>query len=340
MTLRRICFLALGSIFLNTVSQSGEIPTEVKQLVDAANTFLQSLNETQKKKAHLAFKPAIREDWHYIPKPRKGLAWRVMQPEQKILSQKIFEAALSESGMAKKQGITKLEQILWERSNYADHRHPGDYYVSIFGQPGFHKTWGASLEGHHLSINLTIVGGREVFVTPSFFGADPDHVEIGAHSGLHPLQGEGRQGRILFQMLDEEQRKQAIIKDRTPREIATRAKRKVRALPTIGLPVAKMDDAQKEQVRQLLSEYLNRYRAPFVESDWAKIEATKIDKIHFAWAGSAQPGEPMYYRLQGPTFLIEYINVQNGGNHAHTVWRDFTSDFGRDALADHIKSDH
>ncbi|MEM1221379.1 MAG: DUF3500 domain-containing protein [Verrucomicrobiota bacterium] len=330
----------LSSIFLNTISYGSEKKAEVLELVDAANAFLESLDETQRNKAHLGFKPSIREDWHYIPKPRKGLAWRVMKPEQKILSQKIFEAALSDSGNAKKEGVITLEKILWERSNYSDHRHPGDYYVSIFGHPGENTTWAASLEGHHLSINLTVVEGHEVFVTPSFFGADPDRVEIGNHSGLQPLEGEAQQARKLFQMLDPAQRKQAIMKNRTPKEIATRAKRKVHPLPKVGLAVADMTDAQKTQVHHLLSEYIDRYRAPFAKKDWAKIKAAKIDAIYFAWTGSQRPGEPMYYRLQGPTFLIEYVNVQNGGNHAHTVWRDFENDFGRDFLAEHIRSAH
>ena len=89
----------------------------------------------------------------------------------------------------------------------------------------------------------------------------------------------------------------------------------------------------------LVKVYVNRLRGDLAEMDLKKIEKAGWDKVYFAWAGGVEKGDPHYYRVQGPTFLIEYDNVQNGANHHHTVWRDFDGDFGVDLLAEHYASD-
>ncbi|SVD19239.1 uncharacterized protein METZ01_LOCUS372093, partial [marine metagenome] len=86
--------------------------------------------------------------------------------------------------------------------------------------------------------------------------------------------------------------------------------------------------------------YINRHRAVVAKEDRAKIEKGGIEKIYFSWAGSNKQFEPHYYRIQGPTFLLEYANTQNGANHIHATWRDFNGDFGRDVLREHIRKDH
>jgi hypothetical protein len=68
----------------------------------------------------------------------------------------------------------------------------------------------------------------------------------------------------------------------------------------------------------------------------ASIREAGLDEITFAWAGGPDRSARHYYRIQGPTFLIEYDNAQNDGNHIHSVWRDFDGDFGRDILREHL----
>lgn len=332
--------LILSCLSLTQINLQAETVTDVTPLINAATDFLDSIDATQKKVAQLDFDSADREDWHYIPKKRKGLAWREMKKEQKDLSWKLFRVALSESGTAKAEGVVELERLLWERSERSDFRDPEKYHVTLFGQPATGATWGASLEGHHLSINLTVIEGREVFFTPSFFGANPDKVMEGEKAALSPLKGEADEALKLLHMLNTEQRQRAIIRNKAPREIITRAKREATALPEEGLPASAMSEAQQTQLRQILSEYVDRHRAPYAKDDWHKIETAGIDHIYFSWGGSDQAGQPMYYRLQGPTFIMEYANVQNGGNHSHTVWRDFENDFGRDLLKEHLEEAH
>ena len=95
--------------------------------------------------------------------------------------------------------------------------------------------------------------------------------------------------------------------------------------------------AQRTILLELIAEYTGRYRKDLADADLKKIATAGIAKIRFGWAGGTHPGEAWYYRIQGPTFLMEAANTQNNANHIHTTWRDFTNDFGRDILAEHYQ---
>jgi hypothetical protein len=96
-----------------------------------------------------------------------------------------------------------------------------------------------------------------------------------------------------------------------------------------------MDSRQKERLVKLIRAYVDRYRPDIADEDWRKIEKAGLDQIQFAWYGGLERGEGHYYRVQGPTFLLEYDNTQNNNNHIHAVWRDFENDFGEDLLRQH-----
>jgi len=105
----------------------------------------------------------------------------------------------------------------------------------------------------------------------------------------------------------------------------------------MGLAASKMTKTQTELLWAVIREYVYRYRSELANQDLKKMEAAGRDKIHFAWAGSVEPKEGHYYRVQGPTFLLEYDNTQNNANHIHAVWRDFEGDFGEDLLRKHYE---
>ncbi len=111
----------------------------------------------------------------------------------------------------------------------------------------------------------------------------------------------------------------------------------MKALDVVGIPQAKMTKEQSALLMKLVNEYLNRSRAELAATDLAKIEKAGVDKIFFAWAGKEERGEAHYYRIQGPTFLMEYDNTQNNAKHVHAVWRDFENDFGEDILRKHYE---
>ncbi|MEM6884071.1 MAG: DUF3500 domain-containing protein [Verrucomicrobiota bacterium] len=327
-----ICSLLM---FGSTTSFSNESEAVVP-LVKSAQEFLDILDDEQRNQVLLTFEGNQRFDWHYFPKDRKGLAWKEMNESQQKLSWAFLKTALSPAGYQKVQGVVAAERVLWENSGHRDSRDPDRYYLTIFGEPSTTQTWGASLEGHHLSINLTVIKGKEVFVTPSFLGSNPDQLQ----DGQRPLAGEFDQAHQLLGMLNEEQLAQAIIAKRAIREIVTGSDRKVDALKPEGLAASDMGKEQVEQLMRVVQEYVGRYREEFAQDDLAKMEAAGISNIRFLWAGGSEAGEPVYYRIQGPTFIMEYANTQGGANHSHTVWRDFENDFGYDALKAHIESEH
>lgn len=311
------------------------VPAE--EMTAAANKFLGSLKAEQRAKAVFEFKSEERLNWHYIPKDRKGLPLKEMSAEQQQLALDLLASGLSRQGLEKARTIMSLEPILAEQEG-AGRRFPRDpalYYVSIFGKPEANGAWGWRFEGHHVSASFTLVKGEFFSSTPSFFGSNPAEVRQGPRKGLRALAGEEDSARRLVKALDDSQRKVAVYDAKAPSEIFTEAKHKVAPLSPAGLAAAKMAPAQRESLMALVREYVRRVRPELADADLAKIEKAGVEKVHFAWAGGLETGEGHYYRVQGPTFLLEYDNTQNNNNHIHAVWRDFDGDFGEDVLRKH-----
>jgi hypothetical protein len=210
------------------------------------------------------------------------------------------------------------------------------YYFSIYGEPGS-DAWGWGVEGHHLSINFTIVDREVVSGTPSFFASNPGKVPEGPRKGLRVLAEEEDVARALVTALDDGQRKKAIVADKAPRDVLTEAKPKVEPLGDAGIAFGDLNKKQVKLLNQLIDVYVHRLRPDVADADLAKIKEAGMDKIVFGWAGGIAMGEPHYYRVQGPTFILEYANTQNNANHVHAVWRDFDGDFGRNILVEHFK---
>ena len=305
----------------------------------AANKFLEALDSAQKGKATFEFKGDERSNWHYIPKPRKGLTIKEMTPEQRKLAHALLASGLSQQGYNKATNIMSLEPVLHdlEGAGRTFARDQELYHFFIFGKPGPKETWGWRVEGHHISANFTIINGAFIAGTPSFFGANPAEVRQGPRSGLRVLVGEEDLGRQMVKSLSDEQKKVALIQTTAPKEIFTEAKRKVQPLENSGISGSKLTSEQSELLVKLIREYVFRIRPDLAKEDLKKIEKAGVDKIYFAWAGGVERGEGHYYRVQGPTFLLEYDNTQNNNNHIHAVWRDFANDFGEDLLLKHYQ---
>lgn len=306
----------------------------------AANAFLSSLTPDQKARATFQFQDEERLNFHFIPRERKGLAIREMNPVQRHLANALLAAGLSQRGFIKATQIMSLEEVLRIIENDAGERRNADkYYFSIFGQPAPDSTWGYRVEGHHLSQNFTVARGR-VVDAPSFFGSNPAEVRQGPRQGLRVLAAEEDLGRDLLMSLDDSQRKVAVVSDTAYKDILTAANRKasLEGQPS-GLPASKMNAKQFEKLTALIAEYAHNMPEQMAQ---ARMEqAKKAGKnLHFAWAGTGERGGPHYYRIQAPSFLIEYDNTQNGANHVHSVWREFTGDFGADILQEHYRTSH
>ena len=312
-----------------------------QEMATAATNFLATLSPEQQKKATYEFKNDERYNWHFVPRERKGLPLKEMAGDQRALAHALLASGLSQRGFIAAVSIISLEQILKEiEQGRGPSRDPEMYFFTVFGKPGPKETWGWRVEGHHLSLNFTIVDGRAVAGAPSFLGSNPGVVREGPRKGLRVLGAEEDLGRQLAQSLDDEQKKAAILPGAVPRDIITGNQRKAQLDKPGGLAVSKLNEGQRQIFLSLLDLYARRLRPEMADHDLRRIMEKGLDNVYFAWAGSTEPGQPHYYRLYGPTFLAEYDNTQNNANHVHAVWRDLENDFGDDALRRHYEQDH
>ncbi len=316
-------------------------PETATRMVQAAETFLASLSAEKRKAASFSIKDDERYDWHYTPRERSGLALKDMSADQQALALKFLKVGLSQSGYWKSTTIMKLEAVLREIETFNWlGRDPEKYYFSFFGSPSATGTWGWRVEGHHLSLNFTIVQGRLFATAPRFLGANPAKVSEGELRGVRTLAGEEDLARKLLTELDPEQRQRAVFREKAYRDIVTGSDEMVSPLEPVGISAAELYGPQKALLVKLIDEYVSSLPPEIARQRIEVVQNSAMDQIHFGWAGSVEPGRPHYYRIQGPTFLIEYDNVQNGANHIHTVWRDFDGDFGRDLLREHYRAAH
>jgi hypothetical protein len=306
------------------------------EMADAANNFLNALTPEQLAKATYPLADEERYDWHFIPKARKGLPLKEMTAAQQKLAHALLNSGLSQRGYAKAVTIMSLDDILKEiEQGKGPTRDPDLYFFTVFGKPGPTEPWAWRVEGHHLSLNFVVRGDTVVAATPAFFGSNPAEVRDGPRKGLRVLGEEEDLGREFVKSLSPDEQTIAIITNVAPKEIITGNQRKVMLLNPPGLSAGKMSGKQKDALLALIKDYAIRHRPETAEADLKKMDYAGFSKVTFAWAGGLQPGEGHYYRIQGPTFLIEFDNTQNNANHIHTVWRDFANDFGEDVLRDH-----
>lgn len=334
----KVLFKAICIVFAVVVA----IPVNGQDLAKKANAFLNTLSGELRSKAQFAFGDAERFKWNFVPIERKGPSFRDFNEKQRNAAIALLRVSLSEQGYQKATGIIELEDVLKiiENRSPADHyRDVLNYHILIFGEPSSIKEWGWRFEGHHVSLNFSSTKGTVVSSTPSFFGSNPGIVTIGEKKGKQILKKEMELGFLLVNSLDEKQLKDALIADKAPSEIITGNSRKASFLKPGGIDFSKLNEDQKKIFLQLLDVYIKNYASKFSEKFLEKIKKAGIDNLQFAWAGSLQPGNGHYYRIQGPVLLIEYDNTQNNANHVHTVVRDLTNDFGEDVLNEHYQQE-
>ena len=184
-------------------------------------------------------------------------------------------------------------------------------------------------------MNATDLGPHGEIVAPVFMGANPARVPSGPLEGLRLLAAEEDPAFDLLDMLDARQRARATIAAQTTGDIHTRNDPAVGPMALAGLPATEMTAAQQRQLRQLLELYAGRLTDEVARRQLGRIEKAGFGRLHFGWAGAHRRGEPHYYRIHGPTVLVEYDNTQNNANHIHTIWRDLENDFGGDLLRRH-----
>jgi hypothetical protein len=316
-------------------------PQASAEMARAARAWLGELDERQRKDAQLEWGSRLRESWHYVPRSRPGIALRAMSARQTTAAWDLLGSLLSARGLAQVKGELTLEGILGELTGSPSFRDPGNYALAIFGDPAGSRPWAWRFEGHHLSINVLVAPGHGVAVTPVFFGANPAKVpQSHAHAGFRLVGAEEDAAFGLIQSLEGPLRTQAIIADRSLGDIVSGPGRELSLQRHEGVPLARLNEAQRIGVMHILGLYAGTMREEIAASALAKVVEAGVEALHFAWAGSPVRGRPHYFRVHGPTALIEYDNTQDGANHVHSVWIDPQSLFGRDLLKTHYKGAH
>ena len=326
--------LAVASLAgLALVAQQTE--TAGVQMVAAAEKFLGSLSGDEKAQATFDFGDKERFNWNFVPlqdkdrkSTRKGLPLEAMSPAQKKAALDLVRSGTSEKGNIAAVTIMSLEAILAEQETKgAMVRNPEWYFFTVFGTPSKTGKWGWRVEGHHLSLNFTLDGAQVVSSTPTFFGSNPAEIKSGAKKGHRPLAPAEDYARELFTSLGEAAHQ--------PKHFGEPGQKTL--TPNLGKPVgvaaSNLNDAQKGLLMKLLKAYTDRMPAAVGAVEYKLATEAALDQIFLAYSGDAAPGKGMTYRVHGPTFVVEFLNIQNdsagnAANHVHSNWRRIKGDFG------------
>jgi hypothetical protein len=328
-----------GIVGVALIGQSAPDSTG-SRMKTAADAYLASLTPELKKKTSFGFDDPHRTKWFFTPQQdkekhftRKGVRLEEMTADQKKAAMALLKSGLSKKGYEQATTIVGLENLLkeLEGSGGAMVRNDNWYFVSIFGEPSNTGKWGWRFEGHHLSVNYTIDKGDVIAGGPVLFGSNPAEVKDGPKKGLRPLPDIEDHVRAIVKSLNADQDKVAKqakhfaeIKEGQPRADVG---------APVGITADKLTEQQKAILVKLLQAYADRMPEDLAAEDMKKVKATPDAKLYFAYSGGVTPGEPYTYRVQGPEFVVEFLNIQadsakNPANHIHSAWRRLPTDFG------------
>lgn len=307
---------------------------------DMASKFLNSLNKEQRSKVQMGFMSDSKYIWHYLPAAtfsRPGISLAELNKNQKELLFQLLQTSLSETGYAKTKQIISLEDVLSEIEGNHGYRDPGKYYTAFYGNPAKDSLWSWSFQGHHVSLNFTVLNG-ETSIAPRFLGANPAIIKEGSRKGERTLAKEEDLGLELINSCSAGQKQKAIFQHKAYYDIVTTNSANVEPLEPVGIRMKELNHSQQAILLQLIGEYLATMPEDLAAKRMEKLKKEEAAEILFGWAGASKLGEGHYYRIQGKSFLIEFDNTQNNANHIHSVWRDFDGDFGRDLIREHYQS--
>ena len=366
------CWLLVGPVFAQSVtkmprSESSAANQRIKnEMNDVARAFVATLSPEQRKQITYNLDDPERYIWYYTPHERKGLPLKQMTPDQRKAVLTLLKTGLSTQGYDKAASIMDMENVLRVVENRPPndtYRDPDNYYLTFFGNPDEEKPWSWRFDGHHLSLQFVSTAGpggqgRVLAQTPTFFGSNPGFLqnEPGAADarmadprlvslpqyGRQILKQETERAFALLKTITPDQLKQVIVAPVAYPDILTTNVRTVSMEKMDGLRMADMTSAQRGLFMELLQTYLANYHVTLANQQLDKLKKGEVENLRFAWAGDLTPklgdGKGWYYRIHGPTILIEYDNTQSNANHIHPVVRDLTNDFGEDLLREHYRT--
>ena len=323
--------LSLACLFtINPASAEDAGPGE--QMAQAAQRFLESLTYDQRLAAVFRYDDPERINWHFIPRERKGVGLWDLDGAAMESAGDLVNSGLTAAGYEKVLQVRSLEEVLYlfEEGDEGErrlHRHPHKYFVTIFGNPKGEDLWGWRFEGHHLSLNFSVQGGKIVSSTPEFFGANPGQIDAGPGRTLRVLGERENIARALLKAAPEGQKSKIWLSKEAPGDIRGGGVAQPVVDDAQGIRYADMTTEQQQLLKDLLAEYLKAMPPTVVKERMSAINSAGMDDIHFGWWGGSELNEPHHYVVQGKSFIIEYNNTQNSANHVHAIWRNLGGDF-------------
>jgi hypothetical protein len=316
-------------------------PAAVAEIVAAAQAFLSALPAEQRALATRPLADAERTSWGFVPGRYAGIELGALDAAAHARAQELLRALLSASGYAKTTSIVALEAHLREieavGGRDVSHRDPKRYALLVCGEPSARGAFSLRFQGHHVSLHWSFCDGALAGATPHFLGSNPHEVRSGPQKGQRVLGEEEDRARALLASLSGSQLERAVIDAEAPNEVVLVPGTSFDVLGAPrGLPASEMSAPQRAQLRGLVELALRNLRGELAEAELARLES-EMGALSFAWAGSSERGRAHYWRVQGPSFAIEYDNTQNDANHVHFLWRDRTRDFGGDPLREHLE---
>ncbi|WP_157368900.1 DUF3500 domain-containing protein [Zavarzinella formosa] len=323
---------------------AGKAVNPARRAVDAANSFLDGLDPKLREKAVFEFDSTKKSTWSNLPVTivqRNGIKLGDLSKEQRAKAMAVVAAVLSKEGYQKVIDIMDGDQKLTERGGKDGGKDKGGkaapkgpmfgtdlYFLAIFGVPSETKPWMVQFGGHHLGVNVTIVGKKFV-LTPTHTGAQPGLFKRG-EMDVRPLGKEQDTAFKLVAALDEKQRPQAVIGERPTGELLLGPGRDGKTIEAKGIKGSALTAEQQALLLEVIGTWVN-----IVEADTAAARMTaikeKIGETYFAWSGPVDQGKAAYFRVQGPNAIIEYA-PQGGNDHIHTVYRNPEDEYGAGSI--------
>ena len=327
---------------LFALAQTG-IPTA--PVSKAANVFVASLNETQRKKTLYPVDDSEWRQWdnrHFAM--RQGMGFFEMSETQRKLAIDLLRESLSAKGLKVTRDIMNLNGTLGEMTGNFEEYGEWFYWITIMGEPGGTAPWGWQLDGHHVIINYFVLGDQ-VVMTPVFMGSEPVKAECGKFKGTEVLQSEQDKGLALMRSLSADQQASARIrKHKLGEDLLSPAYKDNLVMDFAGIRASEMNEAQKAQLLEVVADYVGN-----MKEGHAKVRMTEVRKhlneTYFGWIGGSEADAVFYYRIQSPVILIEFdhqrpialarSNVPTR-QHIHTMVRTPNgNDYGKDLLRQH-----
>jgi hypothetical protein len=330
----------------STSAQGGE-DDATSQTVAATEAFLATLDDAQREQATFDFDDPLKSNWTNFPvrfEPRNGVALVDMTEEQQQAAMAILEAALSEEGYEKTVGNMVSDQVQRNVEGEPELFGADLYYFAVFGTPSETEPWMLQYGGHHYALNLTVVGENNV-LTPSLTGVQPSEytldqagdlpafvpVDVLGSGTIRPMAEENDLAFELINALDPEQQDQATL-DYDVSSLVLGPDENVRVLEPEGIPASEMDADQQAILLDVIRQWAGIANEAAAEVRMSEIEAN-LDETYFAWSGPTENGQPVYYRITGPTLHIEFNHEEEDVLHIHSVYRDPTNDYGEQSVA-------